>query len=95
MDYTKLEDLLVTQKWKEADKLTYHIMLTVAQRTQQRYLDDKSIKNFSCEDIHIIDRLWLTHSQFRFWFSVQKQVYNVVSMSGELPEHFVLSKNFF
>ncbi len=67
LDYTKLRDLLAAGKWKEADQETERCMLTVAKT--------EDIDNFPCEDLRIIDQLWVKYSNGKFGFSVQKQIY--------------------
>ena len=75
MDYSTLRDLLKAGKWKEADEETIRVMLAVAKREKEGWLDDKSIDNFPCEDLSIIDKLWVKYSDGKFGFSVQKRIY--------------------
>jgi eukaryotic-like serine/threonine-protein kinase len=73
--YQELETALAAQRWQEADLQTNKIMLQVAQREDEGWLDSRSIKNFPCEDFYIIDRLWLKYSNGQFGFSIQKPIY--------------------
>ena len=73
--YQKLEKLLAAGKWKEADEETIKVMLIVANREKQRWLNVKSIDNFPCVDLRTIDGLWVKYSNGRFGFSVQKRIY--------------------
>jgi hypothetical protein len=82
LDYTKLSDLLFAKKWKEADDETTKLMLKCANREKERYLDEDSCRNFSQEELRIIDQLWLKYSQNRFGFSVQKKIW--VDNGGKL-----------
>ena len=50
-------------------------MLYVANRENEQYLDIDSLKNFSCKNLQDIDSLWVKHSDERFGFSVQKQIW--------------------
>jgi len=75
VDYTKLRDLLATGKWKEADEETARVMLKVAGREKELWLDSSSIDNFPCEDLRTIDQLWVEYSNGLFGFSVQKRIY--------------------
>ncbi|GCL41300.1 MULTISPECIES: serine/threonine-protein kinase [Nostocales] len=75
MDYRKLRDYLAQGKWKEADKETARVMLAVAKREKEGWLDDKSIDNFPCADLRTIDQLWVKYSGGKFGFSVQKRIY--------------------
>ena len=75
MDYRKLRDYLAQGKWKEADEETTRVMLAVAKREEESWLDDENIDNFPCEDLRTIDQLWVKHSKGKFGFSVQKRIY--------------------
>ncbi|MDB9305930.1 GUN4 domain-containing protein [Nodularia spumigena CS-591/12] len=82
MDYRKLRDLLAAGRWERADQVTYEVMLAVAKREKEFYLDEKSIDNFPCEDLRTIDQLWVKYSNGRFGFSVQKRIYQ--SLGGTI-----------
>lgn len=82
MHYQKLRDLLAQGKWKEADEETVRIMLVVGKREKEGWLDTKSLDNFPSEDLHIIDKLWVKHSNGKFGFSVQQKIYQ--SCGGKL-----------
>jgi serine/threonine-protein kinase len=73
--YQKLQQLLAAGQWKEADQETTRVMLQVAGRTQDGWLDEDSINNFPCEDLRAIDQLWVKYSMSRFGFSVQKNIW--------------------
>jgi hypothetical protein len=77
-DYTKLRDLLVAQKYKEADQETARVMLWVASRGKKwlEFLDPESINEFPCSDLRTIDQLWVQNSNGYFGFSIQKEIYN-------------------
>ncbi|MBW4420684.1 MAG: GUN4 domain-containing protein [Myxacorys californica WJT36-NPBG1] len=73
--YKSLLSYLANGRWQEADQETDNVMLEVAGRKEKRYLDVKSIQKFPCEDLRIIDQLWVKFSGGHFGFSVQKQIY--------------------
>ncbi|MHC5723380.1 MAG: GUN4 domain-containing protein, partial [Nostoc sp.] len=75
MDYTRLRDLLAAGEWKEANQETDRVMLAVAGREKERWFDYESIDSFPCEDLRIIDQLWVKYSNGHFGFSVQKRIY--------------------
>ncbi|NET00325.1 MAG: protein kinase [Sphaerospermopsis sp. SIO1G1] len=75
MDYRKLRDLLKAGRWKEADVETRRVMLAVAKREKESWLDVNSINNFPCTDLRTIDQLWVKYSNGKFGFSVQKRIY--------------------
>jgi GUN4-like len=78
VDYKQLEDFLAAKNWKQADKETLAVMLKVAGREKESWLDDQSIKNFSCSDLRTIDQLWIKYSNDRFGFSVQKRIWESI-----------------
>ncbi len=76
VDYTRLRDLLASGNWREADLETTRTMLQAAGAWEkERWLREEDIDNFSCEDLRIIDQLWLDSSQGKFGFSVQKDIF--------------------
>ncbi|BAZ29837.1 serine/threonine kinase [Cylindrospermum sp. NIES-4074] len=83
MDYSRLRDLLAAEKWKDADKETGRVMLAVAKREKEGWLDVESIDNFPCEDLRSIDQLWVKYSNGRFGFSVQKRIYQSLGGTRE------------
>ncbi|MGB7441793.1 MAG: GUN4 domain-containing protein [Coleofasciculaceae cyanobacterium] len=74
-DYSKLQNLLVSSQFKQANQETKKLMLQLANRSEQGWLNDSSIEQFSCEDLHTINQLWLQYSNGKFGFSVQKQIF--------------------
>jgi eukaryotic-like serine/threonine-protein kinase len=75
IDNTPLRDLLKAQKWEEADKETTSLVLKVANRESDGWLQVEDIKKLKREDLRVIDQLWVAHSNGRFGFSVQKQLF--------------------
>ncbi len=85
-NYNRLNELLAAAKWQEADRETLQVMLKVAEREQETWLDTKSMENFPCEDLSIIDQLWIKHSNGHFGFSVQKRIYESLGVSKQYDE---------
>ncbi len=85
VDYRQLDRFLASGKWKEADKETSRVMLKVAGR-EKLWLDKKSLEKFPCEDLLIIDQLWVQYSNGRFGFSVQKRIYQHLGGTREYDE---------
>ena len=81
--YQQLETYLKNGQWREADVETLRVMLRVANREEQGWLNTDSIKNFPCGDLRII-YLWVKYSDGRFGFSVQKRIWN----SSEVNSNF-------
>ncbi len=83
IDYTKLRDFLKAGQWFEADEETLAVILKVALREKEGWLDKKSIENFPCTDLRTIDQLWVKYSDGRFGFSVQKRIWESVDKDYE------------
>jgi len=77
-NYTQLEKFLADKNWKEADKETAKLMLQIAHREQQGFIDSNSLRKFPCSNLRAIDQLWQIYSKNLFGFSVQKRIYQMV-----------------
>jgi serine/threonine protein kinase len=86
VDYRKLDRLLASGKWKEADEETLKKMLEEAGRTEEGWLLREDIHRFPCEDLRTIDQLWVKYSNGRFGFSVQKRIYESLGGSREYDQ---------
>lgn len=75
VNYQNLENLLNAGQWKAANQETTRVMLKVAKREQQGWLNYESIENFPCTDLRTIDQLWVKYSNGHFGFSVQKRIW--------------------
>ncbi|NES66758.1 MAG: GUN4 domain-containing protein [Okeania sp. SIO2D1] len=84
VDYTKLRDLLAAGNWEEADKETERVMFKVA--GSEGWVTNDDVKNFSCQDLGTIDKLWVKYSNGKFGFSVQKQIYQSLGDTKEYDE---------
>ncbi|WP_239641423.1 GUN4 domain-containing protein [Cylindrospermopsis raciborskii] len=73
--YTKLETLLKSQDFREADIETARVMLAVANRRREGWLRKEDAENFPCKELRTIDNLWLKYSQGKFGISVQQEIY--------------------
>jgi len=74
VSYSRLENLLQTQQWKAADQETLKLMLKIAGREKEGWLDSESINRFPCDVLKEIDQLWVKYSEGRFGFSVQVKI---------------------
>ncbi|NJN90297.1 MAG: GUN4 domain-containing protein [Leptolyngbyaceae cyanobacterium SL_5_14] len=75
IDYTKLRDLLKAQRWQEADRETYEVMIRAVGKKSGDWFTSNELLNFPCTDLKTIDSLWVKYSNGRFGFSVQKKIY--------------------
>ncbi len=73
--FTQLETYLKNGQWREADEETMRLMLLIAKREDEGWLDEESAENFPCEELRTIDKLWVDNSGGKFGFSVQKKVW--------------------
>lgn len=75
VSYNKLQSLLASQQWQAANQETWNVMCQAAQKKVGSVLSSEDIQRISCEDLQIINNLWQKHSQGRYGFSVQNQIY--------------------
>lgn len=73
-----LEKFLAIQDWRKADEVTQGIMLKIGDRQKDGYLREKDLAEFPLVLIQTIDSLWLQHSQNRFGFSIQTQIWQKI-----------------
>jgi serine/threonine protein kinase len=83
-NYSKLRQLLTAQKWREADLETTAILLKVSNREQEGWIRAEDFKKFPCQDLHTIDKLWVTYSRGRFGFSIQRRVWESLGRKIEI-----------
>ena len=73
--FQKLENYLKNQQWQEADQETYRLMIMAVGKDDGRWFSEEDLRNFPCDELLAIDRLWVKHSDGLYGFSVQKQIY--------------------
>jgi hypothetical protein len=84
MDYHALIELLAAGDWRAADEYTWEIILYIAGRQEQGWLQTEDIENFPCTDLKTIDYLWNYYSQGSFGLTVQQQIWE--SIAGDYGE---------
>jgi hypothetical protein len=75
IDYSRLNKLLAEGQWQQANQETWDLMCQALSKNKGSYLSSTDVKQLPCLDLNTIDRLWQKHSQGRFGFSIQSQVY--------------------
>ncbi|MGK7918421.1 MAG: GUN4 domain-containing protein [Trichodesmium sp.] len=75
INYSKLQDLLATGKWREADQETARLMFKITNQKAGDRLKISSIDNFPCTDLRTINQLWVNYSKGKFGFSVQREIW--------------------
>jgi serine/threonine protein kinase len=88
MSYQKLSQLLAARHWKEADLETTKILLQVSGRTEAAWMRAEDFKKFPCEDLCMLDRIWVSYSDGRFGYSIQKQVWE--SIQGKVDIDYTI-----
>ncbi|MCT7955997.1 GUN4 domain-containing protein [Laspinema palackyanum] len=78
IDYSRLRELLAAKKWKQADEETRTLLCQAAGKYPRAYLFEDDIAKMPCEDLQMIDLLWVNYSDARFGFSIQSRIYEGV-----------------
>ncbi|HEY9692842.1 MAG TPA: GUN4 domain-containing protein [Oculatellaceae cyanobacterium] len=86
-EFIQLQNLLVAEKWEEADKKTSTLMLNICSKQQIGYLTVTDIKEFPCEYLSRIDQLWKAHSHGNFGLSVQRRIWKRIGGSSNPDWH--------
>ena len=93
-DLNELDELLSEEKWQEADKKTWKLMLSIARREQQGWLNGESLEKFPCSTLREIDQSWVKHSKNHFGLSVQKQILESLGFQPtDLPNQLPISES--
>ena len=72
--YQNLQQYLANKNWFEADWETIRLILAITSKEIEE-LTPEDIQHFPCNDLMVIDRLWLKYSNGRFGFSPQLESY--------------------
>lgn len=85
IDYTNLQQLLLKQDFLAADNLTLEKLCELAGSVamQRKWLYFSEVDNFPVTDLQTINTLWLIHSQGKFGFSVQRELWLSLSKNWE------------
>ncbi|TAF53411.1 MAG: hypothetical protein EAZ61_06980 [Oscillatoriales cyanobacterium] len=74
-EYQYLEDLLQEQRYEEADRVTWKIMLQLAGAEGRGYLELDELMLLPRSELIHLDQLWQSYSQGRWGFSVQRRLF--------------------
>ncbi len=77
-DYANFQHLLTAQKWKDADQESWRLMCQALGKPTGTYIQVSDLDQFPCQELLLIDQLWVTSSHGRYGFSVQKQIFDRV-----------------
>lgn len=79
--YEKLRKYLASESWFEADLETVKVISDITGK-ELKDLTPEDIREFPCNELKVIDQLWLKYSHERFGFSTQLDAYQ--SVGGNL-----------
>lgn len=75
LDYRKLDYLLASGKWKEADEETCIKLLKATGREEAGWFRVEDFNQLSCSTLYNINTLWVHYSKGRFGFTVQRRIW--------------------
>jgi hypothetical protein len=77
VDYTQLQQFLAQQDFEAADKLTTEKLceLAGADAVKRKWIYFTEVEQLPTVDLHTIDALWLLHSEGKFGFSIQREMW--------------------
>jgi hypothetical protein len=85
IDYLPLQRRLVEQDFLAADRLTLEKLCELAGSAaiQRKWLYFSEVENFPITDLQTINLLWFIHSQGKFGFSVQRELWLSLNKNWE------------
>jgi hypothetical protein len=77
VDYTLLQSLLAQQDFQEADRITLEKLCELAgvMAIQRKWLYFTEVEKIPAVDLQTINALWVVHSEGKFGFSVQREIW--------------------
>jgi hypothetical protein len=75
VEFDRLEELLESRKWKEANDETLRLFLVMANRKPDENLHAWMIRQFSQDHLNTIDALWSQASDGKFGLSIQARLF--------------------
>lgn len=77
INYNPLQQLLAAQDFEAADRMTIQKLCELAgpMAVKRKWLYFTEVENFPIVDLQTINHLWLVHSEGKFGFSVQREIW--------------------
>lgn len=77
INYYPLQQLLAKQDFQAADRLTIEKMCELAgpMAVKRKWLYFTEVESFPIDDLQTINQLWVVHSEGKFGFSVQRDIW--------------------
>jgi len=82
-NYQPLRDALAIRDFREADELSKSLILQAVGKEPEGKILVDDFKNFPCEDLRIVNQLWLDYSRDRFGFSIQQGILQKLAQEDE------------
>jgi GUN4-like/CHAT domain len=104
INYNRLQTLLDSGNWKEANQETTKLLIKISGRERLGPLDspnaigtlgDRDIEALPCQDLLIIDTLWSKYSGGRFGFTAQTKILQKIENSQDVWAEFCLIVEWF
>jgi hypothetical protein len=85
IDYSPLQQLLIQQKFQQADCLTLEKLCELAGSTaiQRKWIYFSEVRTFPSTDLQTLDLLWQVYSEGKFGYSVQRKLWLSVNKNWE------------
>ena len=85
INYAEVQQLLAAQNFQAADLLTVQKLCELAgpNAVQRKWLYFTDVENFTITDLQTINTLWLVHSEGKFGFSIQREIWLSLGKSWE------------
>ena len=85
MDYVPLANMLLIGDFKGADQFTRDALIKIAGEAavKRGYVYFTEVKKLPKSDMATIEKLWLKYSKGKFGYSVQRLVWNQVTVQGD------------
>lgn len=74
----KVKDLLIEQRWEEADSETERLIFSFCNYKDQQWLKLEDIDLIPLETLAHLENLWTDHSEGRFGFRSQAQIHSSI-----------------
>lgn len=91
INYTRLQNFLAQQNWRQANDETRNLMLKATGRELQGWFTMEDLQKLACWDLQKMDQLWKEASGGRFSFSTQ---FRIFIETGNRPGRLVAIENF-
>lgn len=85
LDYHPLQQRLAQQDFQEADRQTSQFLCQLAGEgaIERKWVYFTEVDNFPKSDLQTLNNLWLVHSEGKFGFSVQREIWLSLSKNWE------------